>query len=87
MLNIEAVKIHITYRKITFNFLNVESKFFVCTERVFHSLPHAIVWFSLSAWEERRWYNDIVIPFVHLLFSLTLWCFSANALHALAHIL
>lgn len=51
------------------------------------SLHHANVWLSLSAWEEWRWYNDIVTLTLHLLPSLTLCCSSADALHALAHIL
>lgn len=60
----------------------------VCVLNVFLSLslPHANVWFSLSAWEERRWYNDTVTPVLHLLPFLTLCCLSADALHALAHI-
>lgn len=44
------------------------------------SLPHAYVWFSLSAWEERRWYNDTVTPALHLILSV-------EALPVLAHIL
>ncbi len=49
------------------------------------SLPHANVWFSLSAREERRWYNDTVTPILHLLPFLSLHCSSADALHALVH--
>ena len=49
------------------------------------SLPHANVWLSLSAWKERRWYNNTVPPYVILLPFLALCYFSA--MHALAHIL
>lgn len=50
------------------------------------SLPHANVWFSFSAWEERRRYNDTVTPVLHLQPYHSLCCFSADALHALAPI-